>query len=383
MKTLKLDFEITLNNFHLIINESLNLKGITGIFGHSGSGKSTLLRVISGFEKNTNGEISFNNTCLLNSELNYFVKPENRQISLVFQDSRLFPHLTVYENLNFAASRCKNAQLKIEDIILLTDLNNLIDKPVTQLSSGQQQRVALARAILSEPQLLLLDEPLSALDQQSKKSLLTLIVKVQKQLNLSMLYVSHSLEELQQVCDDLVVLSQGKIINYGCIHAVIHQLNSLHSNNTASEIANVKDKTSNQTKLSHPQTSLSLSIKTYNNEHGFTVLSLKDGQNIYLHSESLALKEKAINTPQYLRCFIFAKDISLCLSKPIDSSIVNNLSGAIITIEQESHAVLITVLCGQQEFFVSISLYSHQKLDLSVKQAVYLQFKASAIRNLL
>ncbi len=374
MKILKIDIEVTLNNFNLIINESLSLKGITGIFGHSGSGKSTFLRAITGFEKKIKGKISFDDTYLSNSTLNYFIKPENRNISLVFQDSRLFPHLTVYENLYFSASRCKNSQLKIEDIIILTNLSDLTDKSVTQLSSGQQQRVALARAILSEPKLLLLDEPLSALDQQSKKSLLTLIKKVQKQLNLPILYVSHSLNELQHVCDNLLVLSQGRVVNYGNIHEVIHKLNYFQGNAT--------NKTNSQTGFIYQQTSLSLPIKKYNNEHGFTVLSLKDEQNIYLLYKHLTAEDNVIETPQHFRCFILAKDISICLSKPVNSSIVNNLSGVITSIEQKEHAVLITVICGQQAFFVSISSYSYQKLSLHLKQIIYLQFKASAIHSL-
>jgi len=393
MKYLKLNFTLNFDNFNIKINQDLKLNGITGIYGHSGSGKSTLLRIISGLEKNIQGEVNFYNKCLSNNSTNHFIRPENRQISLVFQDSRLFPHLSVYENLNFAASRCKNSQLKIDDVIHLTNLNELINKSVTQLSSGQKQRVALARAILSEPKLLLLDEPLSALDQKSKKTLLAAIIKIQNQLNLPILYVSHALDELQQICDDILVMSQGEIINYGSIHHVIHQLNQ--PIDTLSKTLSGEE---NHTHLSLQQTSLSLAIKTNDNGRNFAELSLGDEQCILLPkdripcgkvSDDILTNEgnKKTNTSlkqyQNLRCFILAQDISICLTEPLNSSIVNLLYGNITDIKQIGHTVLVSVVCEKQIFFVNISTYSQQKLSIIVNQKVYLQFKASAVRTYL
>ncbi len=372
MTELNLAFSINYQNFSFSIKQDLSLKGITGIFGHSGSGKSTLLRAIAGLEKQLDGVISLGNTKLVDSQQNYFLKPERRNVGLVFQNSRLFPHLTVYENLAFAAKRCKNSQLKLDEILELTELTILTDNPVTELSGGQQQRVALARAILTEPKLLLLDEPLSALDQKSKNTLLSLILKIQKQLNLPIFYVSHSLDELQQVCDNILVLSQGKVINFGNIHQVIHQLNSTEN-------------CSQQQNLIHQQTSLSLPIKTHDNGHGLAVLALHEQQEILLSNENLVLTSKTSNKvaakPATLRCFILARDISISLVEPHNSSIVNHLVGSITAIEQTQNKVLITVNCGEQAFFVNISAYSQQKLALELKQNVHLQFKAGAVRT--
>ncbi len=356
----ELDIDVTVNYQHLnlAIKQVLPLKGITGIFGHSASGKSTLLRAIAGLENNLQGEITLAGSNLVNTEKDIYLKPEQRQVGLVFQNSRLFTHLTVLGNLEYAVKRCKNSRLAINDIIELTQLSTLLNHQVNQLSGGQQQRVALARAILAEPKLLLLDEPLSALDQHSKSQLLKMMLNIQQQLNLPVLYVSHSLDELQQVCDNLLVLAQGKVINFGNIHQVIHQLNNL-----------------DESKLIHQQTSLSLPIKKFNNGHGLAVLALNAQQEIYL------ISDKSFEKQTQLRCFILASDISIALTEPSNSSIVNHLFGTIKQINNKKNKVLLTIHCGSQEFFVAISAFSQQKLSLTSQQQVYLQFKASAVRT--
>ncbi|MEY8200418.1 MAG: molybdenum ABC transporter ATP-binding protein [Colwellia sp.] len=360
---LDINIRVSYQQFDLAIQLPIPLKGITGIFGHSASGKSTLLRAIAGLEKTLVGEITLADAnvadkVLVNTEQGYYLKPEARQIGLVFQNSRLFEHLSVLGNLEYAVKRCKKKRLDLNEVIELTKLTTLLEHQVNQLSGGQQQRVALARAILAEPKLLLLDEPLSALDQHSKTQLLKMMLNIQRKLNLPMLYVSHSLDELQQVCDTLLVLAQGKVVNFGNIHQVIHQLNNFGENT-----------------LIHQQTSLSLPIKQFNNGHGLAVLALNAQQDIYLTSD------KAFENQTQLRCFILASDISIALTEPSNSSIVNHLFGTIKQISHRENKVLLIINCGSQEFFVTISAFSQQKLSLSSRQQVYLQFKASAVRT--
>lgn len=364
---LTINFQLSYEQFSLTIKQDIPLQGVTGIFGHSGSGKSTLLRAIAGLENTVNGTILLNKNCLIDSENNHFVNAENRGVGLVFQDSRLFPHLNVLDNLKFAVKRCSNNRLNFNEIIELTELDNLLNKHVNELSGGQKQRVALARSILAEPELLLLDEPLSALDRHAKKSLLKLIAKVQKKLNLPILYVSHSLDELQQVCDKLMVLSQGKVVGFDNIHSMIHQLNV------------IQDDHSQASDLIHQQTSLSLPIKTVNNGHGLAILELNEHDDIYLP----ALNDEISNN--VLRCFILANDISISLTEPVNSSIVNHIFAQIASISQIKNKVLITARCAthkeDQMFFINISAFSQQKLALKLNQNIYLQFKASAVRT--
>ena len=363
MNKLNLAFKINYANFDFSINENIDLQGIVGIYGHSGSGKSTLLRAIAGLETQLIGEICLDRKVLTDSKNITFVKPEKRQVGLVFQNSRLFPHMTVLENLNFAAKRCKNSKIKLEDILQLTQLKLIENQLITELSGGQQQKVALARAILAEPKLLLLDEPLSALDKASKNSLLNLILIIQKQLNIPIFYVSHSLDELQQVCDQMLVLEQGRVITYGNIHQVIHLLNSSNSS------------------LIHQQTSLALPIKSRDNGHGLAVLALNDQQELFMPCEHIPDENTLAKQQPTLRCFILANEISICLTEPINSSIVNHFTGIISKIETQKNSVLITVNCDAQPFFVTISAFSQYKLNLIVNQQVYLQCKASAVRT--
>lgn len=352
--------------FSLAVNQHLPNTGITGIFGHSGCGKSTLLRILAGLEKNALGELFLNEQCLLSSTDNIFVKPEQRNIGLVFQDSRLFPHLNVLDNLKFAAKRCKNKTLSLTDIMQFTALECLRNKAISQLSGGEKQRVALARAILAEPKLLLLDEPLSALDKSSKALLLNLLVNIQKKLNIPIFYVSHSIAELQQVADQLLVLEQGKVIDYGNIHQVIHRLNMPKQHGDIFNHSLIKQ-----------QTSLALKVNAHHQEYGLTSLMVNNEQVIYL-----PLLDNNAPIGSEVRCFIFANDISVSLTEPNNSSIVNHLFGTISDIEQQPHSVLITISCGERNFYTHITSLSFKQLKLELKSPLYIQFKASAVKTL-
>jgi len=355
---LDIKINVSYQQFDLTIELPIPLKGITGIFGHSASGKSTLLRAIAGLEQTLEGEITLADKKLVDTKQGIYLKPEKRQVGLVFQNSRLFDHLTVLGNLEYAVKRCKNSKLSLDEIIKLTELTTVLEHRVTELSGGQQQRVALARAILAEPKLLLLDEPLSALDQHSKTQLLRMMLKIQKNLNLPMLYVSHSLDELQQVCDTLIVMAKGNVVDFGNIHQVIHKLNSY-----------------DDIDIMHQKTSLSLPIKQFDNGHGLTTLALNAKQDILLQMS------EDFEQQTLLRCFILASDISISLTEASNSSIVNHICGSIKKISHQKNNVLVTVHCNSQDFFVMISAFSLQKLSLTIKQQVYLQFKAGAVRT--
>ncbi len=360
-KTISLDISAKLGNFKLVMNQQIPAQGITGIFGHSGSGKSSLLRIIMGLEKRAFGQIVINNQQVLDTDNNHFVKPEHRRIAMVFQDSRLFPHLNVYENLMFGAKRRQNkgtdeAKISIDEVLALTQLSSFKEKRINKLSGGEQQRVALARALLSEPQLLLLDEPLSALDKENKALMLALLSKIQQRLAIPVLYVSHSLAELQQVSEHLLVISSGNVIDFGNIHQVIHRLNNQG--------------------LIEQQTSLSLPIKEHFTKFGLTSLALNSEQEIFT-----PLMPAHHQIGKSIRCFIFANDISITLEEPKNSSIVNHLHGEITVIIEQGNSILLTLNCSNTLFYVRITSLSHQRLKLVESMQVYIQFKASAVKT--
>ena len=360
---LALGFSLAFANFKVDINQSISISAITGIYGDSGSGKSTLLRVIAGLEPNAKGKVALNGRQLQNSEKKYFITPEKRQIGLVFQDSRLFPHLTVYQNLAYGAKRQTNRKLSIEKVLTLTQLTKLQQQNVTQLSGGEKQRVSIARALLAEPKLLLLDEPFSALDKTTKAQMLTILKAIQQQLQLPMLYVSHSLSELQYIADKLVVVSAGKISAALPIHQAIHQLND-HGETS-------------------PKTSLSLTILEHLPKYGLTRLALPtvedSNQSIYLPILVSTNDHRLIG--QQLPCIIYARDISISKTKPEQSSIVNHLSATISAIQYGKTNALVTLRADEQQFYAQISLWSATRMALTTATRVYIQFKANAVHS--
>jgi molybdate transport system ATP-binding protein len=202
---------------------------VTGLFGASGSGKSTLIEIIAGLRRPATGRIVLGGTVLTDAAAGMHLPPEQRQIGFVPQDGALFPHLNVAGNLRFAERRGSGAQTVFarDHVCGLLGIGGLLARRVTSLSGGEQQRVALARALVSAPRLLLLDEPLAALDAARKTAILPYLQRIRDELGLPMLYVSHVPEEMMAVCDDMAVMHAGQILQHGAVEAVFRQPASL------------------------------------------------------------------------------------------------------------------------------------------------------------
>lgn len=183
------------------------------LLGPSGCGKSTILRCIAGLNNFENGSIIIDNKDIGN------VKPKDRQVGMVFQSYALFPNMTVYENIAFGLKikkiPKKEIDKKVKEMIEIVELNGKEDNYITELSGGQQQRVALARSIVTEPKVLLLDEPLSALDAKIRKNLQVQIRKIQKKLNMTTIFVTHDQEEAMTMSDKIIVMNKGYIAQIG------------------------------------------------------------------------------------------------------------------------------------------------------------------------
>ncbi len=182
----------------------------TSICGKSGAGKTTLLRTIAGLEKVSHGKIIVNNTTWLDTSKRIYLQPQKRNIGIVFQDYSLFPHMTVRENLAFALSKNQDPKT-IDELIAITELGDLQKQKPNLLSGGQQQRVALAMALIQKPEVLLLDEPLSALDPEMRQKLQLLIKELHTTYELTTLMVSHDQEEILLLSDNVVTLDKGLI----------------------------------------------------------------------------------------------------------------------------------------------------------------------------
>jgi len=208
----------SLGKFVLEIDFTIQENEFIAIYGKSGSGKTTILRMIAGLEKPEEGIITFKDTVYFDSKKKIHLPPQKRNVGFVFQNYALFPHMTVLENLEYAAENHRKKQ--IEELLELLDLYQLKDRYPNALSGGQQQRVALARALVRNPKILLLDEPLSALDPFTRTRLQEEIKKIHKYYQLTTILVSHDKPEVFKLSDRVLILEDGKICNVGKPHEV-------------------------------------------------------------------------------------------------------------------------------------------------------------------
>jgi molybdate transport system ATP-binding protein len=209
---LSIDIRKRLGSFDLAMQSAIE-GDHSGIFGASGSGKSTLVHMISGLMTPDSGELYLDETCLYSSHRRINLSPEKRRIAIVFQHARLFPHLGVKSNLLYGYKRCRPAERRIrpEAIIEVLNLGHLADRGVNKLSGGEKQRVALGRAVLANPRLLVMDEPLSALDDSLRYQIIPYLRRVNEEFALPYLFISHSITEMQLMTDQVMVVSQGRI----------------------------------------------------------------------------------------------------------------------------------------------------------------------------
>jgi ABC-type sulfate/molybdate transport systems, ATPase component len=208
----------SLRKFVLEIDFTIQENEFIAIYGKSGSGKTTILRMIAGLEKPEEGFITFKDIVYFDSKKKIHLPPQKRNVGFVFQNYALFPHMTVLENLEYAAEKHRKNQ--IEELLELLDLYQLKDRYPNALSGGQQQRVALARALVRNPKILLLDEPLSALDPFTRTRLQEEIRKIHKYYQLTTILVSHDKPEVFKLSDRVLILEDGKISNVGKPHEV-------------------------------------------------------------------------------------------------------------------------------------------------------------------
>ncbi len=191
--------------------------GITVLFGPSGAGKTTILELVAGLRRPDRGRISLGGDVLVDTERKVFVAPHKRRIGMVFQDAQLFPHLTVEQNLAFGRwfSRGRPATIPPASVLEILGLAPLLQRRPARLSGGEKQRVSLARALLAAPRLLLMDEPLGAVDDGLRREILPLIEQVRDEFAIPMLYVTHAREEAQRLAQDAVLIDRGRIVAFG------------------------------------------------------------------------------------------------------------------------------------------------------------------------
>ena len=345
--------KVQLESFMLDANFSIPDRGITVVFGPSGSGKTTLLRAIAGLEKSDKGFLKIGDSVWQKGE--DFLATHKRQIGYVFQDAALFDHLDVKGNLNFVIKRAIGLKEDfIESIHNLLEIKTLLNRKTTQLSGGEKQRVAIARALLTNPKILLLDEPLSALDLKRKNEILPYLDSIHNDLEIPILYVTHSQDEMSRLADHLLLIEDGNIIGSGPVNDMLTRFDM---------------------PLSHGGDAVSIieaEVLKRDSEFNLMHLDFLGGQFI--------VPDNGFPVQTKVRIRVVARDVSLTKSKQVDTSILNIFPAMVQEIVNEGEAqVMVRLQIKETILLACITRKSSYKLRLEKGSEVFVQVKSVAI----
>jgi len=347
-------FRIDRGDFTLDAELSVPAQGITSLLGPSGCGKTTLLRAIAGLEPCCDGFLKIGD--MIWQDGKQFVPPHQRSLGYVFQEASLFAHLKVQGNLEYGLKRVPKAERKVSmsRAIELLDIGQLLDRRTDQLSGGERQRVAIARALAASPKILLLDEPLAALDLARKQEIMPYLESMHNELDIPVIYVSHSPDEVARLADHLVLIEAGRIKATGAIGDMLTRLD---------------------TSLAHGDDAEAL-IKAVVVEHddtyNLTYLEFPGGRFTVAH--------KALPIGQPVRLRVVARDVSLTLEHQSNTSILNIFPAIIDEITPKgSSQVTIRLLAGGVPILSRVTRKSAALLDLKPGKSVYAQAKTVAL----
>ena len=345
--------KIHLDGFILDANFSIPDRGITVVFGASGSGKTTLLRAIAGLEKSDDGYLKAGDSVWQNGK--NFLATHKRQIGYVFQDAALFEHLDVKGNLGYVIKRTTGLKEDfIESIFNLLDIKALLNRTTSQLSGGERQRVAIARALLTHPKILLLDEPLSALDLKRKNEILPYLDSIHNDLEIPILYVTHSHDEMSRLADHLLLIEDGNIMGNGPVNDMLTRLDM---------------------PLSHGGDAVSIiEAKVMGHDTEFNLMHLEfSGGQFVVPDNDLPVQTK-------VRVRVAARDVSLTKSKQVDTSILNIFPAIVQEMVTEGEAqVMVRLEIKETILLACITRKSSSKLGLEKGKEVFVQVKSVAI----
>lgn len=343
-------------DFNLQVDLQLPSKGISVLYGPSGCGKTTIIRCLAGLEKADSGTVKIGQDVWQDSGRSIFLPSYKRAIGYVFQEASLLPHLNVKKNLEYGLKRTqKRGQEALNTAIELLDIAALLPRHPATLSGGERQRVAIARALALDPKILLMDEPLASLDGPRKQELLPYFKTLQKSLNIPLMYVTHSTQEMTQLADHLVLLERGSVKACGPLNEVLAQSGSpTAQGEQASSII--------QATLSQQEP-----------EHYLSQVRFTGGVLNIPYSPQLELQEA-------LRLRIFARDVSISTERPKHSSILNILPATIVTIQdhQQGQTLLQLDLQGTP-LLARITQKSVNALSLHQGMSVFAQIKATSL----
>lgn len=345
------------DGFALDVDLDLPQAGITALFGHSGSGKTTCLRVIAGLERIAGARVSFGDEVWQDDGRGVFVPVHKRALGYVFQEASLFDHLTVRGNLEYGLKRVPVHERRFapEAIAELLGIAALLEQRPARLSGGERQRVAIARALLASPRVLLMDEPLAALDFRRKREILPYLERLRDELSIPIIYVSHAPDEVARLADHLALLDEGKVLACGPLGEILARVDL--PPNVGPEIGAVFD-----------------AVLTGHEARDLSCLAFPGG--------TLTVGRRAESIGSRLRCRIDARDIGLSLSGPQLSGSANALPAEITAVAAANSCtdeVLVQLRVGPTPFLARIKARLFQELGIGPGRQVWVQMQHVAL----
>jgi molybdate transport system ATP-binding protein len=353
-------FKGSLGKFKMDVAFGAPLHGITALLGPSGSGKTTVLRCVSGLSR-LSGELIVGGE-VWQDQRGTFLRPHERPIGYVFQEASLFPHLSVRKNLLYGHERAlktgASEEIRFDDVVDLMGIRNLLDRATTALSGGERQRVAIGRALLAQPRLLLMDEPLSALDRQNKEEILPYFEALHDTLSIPILYVSHDIAEVERLADFLVLLEHGRVLAAGRTTEILADGRLQIARAPAAAAI------------------LEAFVKGFDPRYGLSEMDV-DGETLLVPG---SLHEKG----KTRRIRIAAVDVSLAADRPSRTSILNVLPVRIKEIHTVDAAQVNVVVNighreGETKLLARISRRALETLGFALGQDIYAQVKAVSL----
>jgi len=349
-------FKIERRDFTLDVDLKLPGQGVTALFGHSGSGKTTCLRAMAGLERAETGYFALGDEVWQDETRRHFVPPHRRALGVVFQEASLFPHLSVRRNILFGEQRAPGCERRfaLGEIAELLGIGHLLDRAPEQLSGGERQRVAIARALLAAPQILLMDEPLAALDLKRKLEILPYLERLHAELSLPIIYVSHAPDEVARLADHLVLLDRGKVVASGALNEVLSRIDlpGAFADDAGVVI---------QARIAAHE------------EDELTRLEFPGGQIF------VSRHDGPVGTQ--VRCRIHASDVSLALAPPLQSSILNCVTASVVALAPTNTPghVLVRLDASGEPLLARVTKRSVEKLGIRPGLMLRAQIKAVAL----
>ena len=351
----------TLGRFRLDVAFEAPMRGITALFGPSGCGKTTILRCVAGLNR-LPGRLVVDGDLWQDHATGRFREPYRRPVGYVFQEASLFPHLSARGNLLYGRRRALKTgaadEIRLDDVVDLLGIAALLDRATGALSGGERQRVALGRALLTQPRLLLMDEPLAALDRMTKEEILPYFEALHASLSIPVFYVSHDISEVERLADHLVLLDAGRVVAAGPLHELL--------SDTRLPIARSRE----------ASTVLETRVGGFDPDDGLTALDV-DGETLLVPGR---IGEKG----GIRRVRIAATDVSLAVDRPPQTTIVNIVPVRVKAIEPLDQAQINLVLTighrdGVRKLLARVTRRAQRVLGFGPGQDVYAQIKAVSL----